>query len=158
MVNTKTGLFEDVLLPEGYILILPGYTLQRATCGIYKAAAHQVVSFNFNIFGACTSVLCLLATYVVLRICVKLWYRKDTIKANLYGLLPTQTMRDVEGERLAVTFKLRSPNTALLDFHTALTAAGKQVEPRYMPVLHLHTLVAHLLSMLLACQFCMISS
>ncbi|KAA6423205.1 MAG: hypothetical protein FRX49_07192 [Trebouxia sp. A1-2] len=80
VVNTKTGLFEDVLVPEGYILVLPGYTLQRATCGIYKAAAHQV------------------------------------------------TMRDVEGERLAVAFKLRSPDTALLDFHTALIAAGKQVE------------------------------
>ncbi|KAL0053214.1 hypothetical protein WJX82_002529 [Trebouxia sp. C0006] len=83
VVNTKTGLFEDVLVPEGYILVLPGYTLQRATCGIYKAAAHRV------------------------------------------------TMRDVEGERLAVTFKLRSPDTALLDFHSALTAAGKQVEPRF---------------------------
>ncbi|KAA6423117.1 MAG: hypothetical protein FRX49_07104 [Trebouxia sp. A1-2] len=83
VVNTKTGLFEDVLLPEGYILILPGYTLQRATCGIYKAAAHRV------------------------------------------------TMRGMEGERLAVTFKLRSPDTALLDFHTALTAAGQQLEPRF---------------------------
>ncbi|KAL0033821.1 hypothetical protein WJX77_006616 [Trebouxia sp. C0004] len=83
VVNTKTGLFEDVLLPQGYILILPGYTLQRATCGIYKAAAHRV------------------------------------------------TMRDVEGERLAVTFKLRSSDTALLGFHTALTGAGKQVEPRF---------------------------
>ncbi len=50
-------------------------------------------------------------------------------------------MRDVEGERLAVTFMLRSPDTALLDFHTALAAAGKQVEPRYMSVLHLHTFV-----------------
>ncbi len=45
-------------------------------------------------------------------------------------------MRDVEGEQLAVTFKLRSPDTVLLDFHTALTAAGKQFEPRYMSVLH----------------------
>jgi hypothetical protein len=45
-------------------------------------------------------------------------------------------MRDVEGERLAVTFKLRSPDTALLDFHTALTAAGKQFEPRYTSMLH----------------------
>ncbi len=44
-------------------------------------------------------------------------------------------MRDVEGERLAVTFKLRSPDTALLDFHMALTAAGKQFEPRYTAVL-----------------------
>ena len=49
-------------------------------------------------------------------------------------------MQDVEGERLAVTFKLRSPDTALLDFHTALTAAGKQVEPRYMSMLHWQSL------------------
>ena len=46
-------------------------------------------------------------------------------------------MQDVEGERLAVTYKLRSPDTALLDFHMALTAAGKQVEPKYILVLHL---------------------
>ena len=48
VVNSKTGLFENVLLPEGYILVLPGYTLQRATCGIYKAAAHRVVSQNLQ--------------------------------------------------------------------------------------------------------------
>ncbi|DBA93288.1 TPA: hypothetical protein ACH3X2_003572 [Trebouxia sp. C0005] len=83
VVNTRTSQIEDVLLPQGYILVLPGYTLQRATCGIYKAAAHRV------------------------------------------------TMRDVEGGRFAVAFKLRSPDTALLDFHTALTAAGKRVEPRF---------------------------
>ncbi|KAL0029648.1 hypothetical protein WJX79_010354 [Trebouxia sp. C0005] len=40
-------------------------------------------------------------------------------------------MRDVEGGRLAVAFKLRSPDTALLDFHTALIAAGKQIEARF---------------------------
>jgi isopenicillin N synthase-like dioxygenase len=50
VLNTKTGLFEDVLLPEGYVLILPGYTLQRATCGIYKAAAHRVVSYKLQHF------------------------------------------------------------------------------------------------------------
>ena len=43
-------MFEDVFFPEGYILILPGYTLQRATCGIYKAAAHRVVSHNLQLF------------------------------------------------------------------------------------------------------------
>ncbi len=61
-------------------------------------------------------------------------------------------MRDVEGERHAVTFQLRSPDTALLDFHMALTAAGKQVEPRYISVLHLvHTfVVCEVLSMSLA--------
>ena len=58
-------------------------------------------------------------------------------------------MQDAEGERLAVIFKLSSPDTALLDFHTALTAAGKQVEPRYMSVLHLHTFVVceHVISL-----------
>ena len=65
---------------------------------------------------------------------------KDKLKAKCY-LLVTQTMRDVEGERLAVTFKLRSPDTALLDFHTALTAAGKQVEPRYMSMLRWQSLI-----------------
>ena len=73
---------------------------------------------------------------LLLYLCDHLWYRKDTMKTNLYCPLVTQTMRDVEGERLAVTYKLRSPDTALLDFHTALIAAGKQFEPRYMSVLH----------------------
>jgi len=71
-----------------------------------------------------------------LHLCDHLLYRKDGIKANRYSFLVTQTMRDVEGKRLAVTYKLRSPDTALLDFHTALIAAGKQFEPRYMSVLH----------------------
>lgn len=149
MVNTKTGLFEDVLLLEGYILILPGCTLQRATCGIYKAAAHRVVSYNSGVFYESTCVLLHVVNICCcMHLCDHLWYRKDTIKTNLYCLLVTQTMRDVEGTRLAVTFKLRSPDTALLDFHTALTAAGKQVESRYMSVLHLHSFVV----MILACH------
>ena len=41
----------------------------------------------------------------------------------------------MEGGRLAVAFKLRSPDTALLDFHTALIAAGKQIEARYLSLL-----------------------
>ena len=66
MVNTKTGLFEDVLLPEGYILILPGYTLQRATCGIYKAAAHRVVSYSLSAFSVNLQMFCcMLSTHVV---------------------------------------------------------------------------------------------
>ncbi len=68
-------------------------------------------------------------------------------------------MRDVEGERLAVTFKLRSPDTALLDFHMALTAAGKQFEPRYTAVLtycYTYTLM-HVISLTIVhgCQWCM---
>lgn len=36
-------------VPEGLhpawdVAVLPGYTLERATCGIFKAALHQVVS------------------------------------------------------------------------------------------------------------------
>ena len=82
-------------------------------------------------------------------LCDHLWYKRDTIKTNLYCPLVTQTMQDVEGERLAVIFKLRSPDTVLLDFHTALIAAGKHVEPRYMSVLHLHTVVVceHVISL-----------
>ena len=70
--------------------------------------------------------------------------RAHAIKINPYSLLDTQTMRGMEGERLAVTFKLRSPDTALLDFHTALTAAGQQLEPRYMAML---PLPSHVFSM-----------
>jgi len=73
-------------------------------------------------------------------------YIKDKIKCCL---LVTQTMRDVEGERLAVAFKLRSPDTALLDFHMALTAAGKQFEPRCMSMLHRQNYYS---DMILACH------
>ena len=36
--------FQPVCIPPGHIAILPGYTLERATCGLIKAALHQVVS------------------------------------------------------------------------------------------------------------------
>ncbi|DBA91643.1 TPA: hypothetical protein ACH3X1_003249 [Trebouxia sp. C0004] len=71
VVNTMTGLFEDVFLPEGYILILPGYTLQRATCGIYKAAAYQVVSYNSSIWYESTRALLLVFKQLtLLKACV----------------------------------------------------------------------------------------
>ena len=81
----------------------------------------------------------------LLCLCAHLWYKKNTIKTVTYCLLVTQTMQDVEGVRFAVTVKLRSPDTALLDFHTALTAAGRQVQPRYMSQLHSHTVILTLL-------------
>ena len=64
-------------------------------------------------------------------------------------------MRDMEGERLAVVFKLRSPDTALLDLHTALIAAGKQVEPRYMSALHSHTVICTHLMHVINLTVCM---
>ncbi|KAL3155060.1 hypothetical protein ABBQ38_011127 [Trebouxia sp. C0009 RCD-2024] len=32
----------DVAIPNGYLLVLVGYTLEYATCGIFKAAPHKV--------------------------------------------------------------------------------------------------------------------
>ncbi|KAL3147007.1 hypothetical protein ABBQ38_014973 [Trebouxia sp. C0009 RCD-2024] len=32
----------DVAIPDGYLLVLIGYTLEYATCGIFKAAPHKV--------------------------------------------------------------------------------------------------------------------
>ena len=36
-------MFLRVDVPPGHVAILPGYTLERATCGLIKAAVHQVV-------------------------------------------------------------------------------------------------------------------
>ena len=139
VVNSKTGLFEDVFLPEGYILVLPGYTLQRATCGIYKAAAHRVVNQNLLLFKS-TCVL-LHAVNNGCCVCVLIFGIKRTQSRQSFVVFWLhRQFRDMEGVRFAVTFKLRSPDTALLDFHTALTAAGKQVEPRYMSMLHWQSL------------------
>ena len=32
------------LIPQQYVAVLAGYTLERATCGLVKAATHRVVS------------------------------------------------------------------------------------------------------------------
>ena len=36
--------FKQVCIPPGHVAVLPGYTLERATCGAFPAALHQVVS------------------------------------------------------------------------------------------------------------------
>ena len=38
------GQWQDVPIPAGHIAIFPGYTLERATCGLIKATKHRVVS------------------------------------------------------------------------------------------------------------------
>jgi hypothetical protein len=40
---TPNGEWADVFLPEGHVAVLAGYTLERATCGLIKAAKHRVV-------------------------------------------------------------------------------------------------------------------
>jgi len=48
-VQQTSGLWEDVTLPAGHVIILPGYTLERATCGLVKATTHRVVSMNASL-------------------------------------------------------------------------------------------------------------
>ena len=43
VANPQAGKLIDVKLPKGYILMLTGYTLEHVTCGIFKAAPHNVV-------------------------------------------------------------------------------------------------------------------
>lgn len=45
-VQQAIGDWRHVTLPAGYVAILPGYTLERATCGLVKATTHRVVSMN----------------------------------------------------------------------------------------------------------------
>ena len=43
-VQQASGDWEDVPMPAGHVVVLPGYTLERATCGLVKATVHRVVS------------------------------------------------------------------------------------------------------------------
>jgi len=45
-VQQASGPWKHVTLPAGHVVILPGYTLERATCGLVKATTHCVVSMN----------------------------------------------------------------------------------------------------------------
>ncbi|KAL0039487.1 hypothetical protein WJX79_010346 [Trebouxia sp. C0005] len=42
-VQHTSGVWKDVTLPAGHVIIVPGYTLERATCGLVKATTHRVV-------------------------------------------------------------------------------------------------------------------
>ena len=42
----SNGEWVNVLLPEGHVALLAGHTLERATCGLVKAARHRVVCFQ----------------------------------------------------------------------------------------------------------------
>lgn len=43
VASPRGGELVDVKLPEGYMLVLTGFTLEHVTCGIFKAAPHCVV-------------------------------------------------------------------------------------------------------------------
>ncbi|DBB06912.1 hypothetical protein WJX82_003537 [Trebouxia sp. C0006] len=43
-VQHPGGHWRSVVLPSGHVAILPGYTLERATCGLVKATTHSVVT------------------------------------------------------------------------------------------------------------------
>ena len=45
-VQELNGTWTHQLLPEGQIAVLAGYTLERATCGLIKAATHKAVCYQ----------------------------------------------------------------------------------------------------------------
>ena len=45
MFHPKLQHFHDIIIPAGCVVVLPGYTLERASCNIFKAALYKVVSF-----------------------------------------------------------------------------------------------------------------
>lgn len=55
VASPRGGDLVDVKIPEGYILVLTGYTLEHATCGNFRAARHHVVS---RAYQACQHVAC----------------------------------------------------------------------------------------------------
>ncbi|DBB14343.1 TPA: hypothetical protein ACH3X3_004651 [Trebouxia sp. C0006] len=40
--HPKLQHFQDIIIPAGCVVLLPGYTLERASCGILKAALYKV--------------------------------------------------------------------------------------------------------------------
>ena len=44
VIHPKQQQVQNVIIPSGCVAVLPGYTLERASCGIFKAAFHKVVS------------------------------------------------------------------------------------------------------------------
>ena len=40
---TEDGSWKQLLIPKHHMAILPGYTLERATCGVVTAVTHRVV-------------------------------------------------------------------------------------------------------------------
>ena len=55
-VMGQDGSWEQLLVPEGHIAVLAGYTLERATCGLVKAVTHRVVRFHLR-SALCASML-----------------------------------------------------------------------------------------------------
>lgn len=43
-VQKCNGAWQDVLVPAGYVAVLVGYTLERATCGKIPAVRYREVS------------------------------------------------------------------------------------------------------------------
>ena len=39
-------------IPEGHVAVLADHTLERATCGLIKAAKHQVVCFQQLLYSS----------------------------------------------------------------------------------------------------------
>jgi len=44
VIHPKLQHVQDIIIPAGCVVVLPGYTLERASCGIFKAALYKVVS------------------------------------------------------------------------------------------------------------------
>jgi hypothetical protein len=65
--HPKLQHFQDIIIPAGCVVVLPGYTLERASCGIFKAALYKVVSF---------------LTGALLHFATKFGYMKSTIKTG----------------------------------------------------------------------------
>ncbi|KAL3158725.1 hypothetical protein ABBQ32_011459 [Trebouxia sp. C0010 RCD-2024] len=95
-VQKPCGTWTHVLLPQGLIAVLTGHTLERATCGLVKAAKHRVL-------------------------------------VGAPGGCPTP--------RNALVYKLRAPETAVLNMYNSLSR--HVIIPRYRTPIGVSELMHH---------------
>lgn len=105
--NVDCKRVQKVDIPPGYLAIVPGYTLERATCGLIQAAVHQVVSLSMT----ATSLLPCLQSQI------------STF--HVYQVLTSTA------PRTSLAFKLRATPSAVLSLYSQLPSCVKpHVEPR----------------------------
>ena len=112
--------WRELPLSEGHVAILAGHTLERATCGLIKAAKHKVV---------CPSHVSIdvVASSNMAHLCLNV----DDTRVSTVACMSAcslQSCLQVVGApggcstaRNALVYKLRAPDTAVLDLYAAFS-------------------------------------
>ena len=78
----SSGEWVDAFIPEGHVAVLAGHTLERATCGLIKAAKHRVVCLQQLIYSSVHS------TYSALQQSASLYGAFASAQATSHTRLP----------------------------------------------------------------------